>query len=74
MPEPGEQPEPLAQPAGREAVEGTHAEIDAWPEAGAAGGRRRGCADFLRPSAQAQRTVAIQRASEGVDHAAQPSV
>ena len=69
-----EQAEALSGAAGREAVEHAHAQIEARPETGAAGGIG-GCrAHRPRPAAARQRTLAVERTSERVDHPAEPPV
>ena len=70
----GEQAEPLAPPAGGEAVERAHAEIEPRPEPRALRGiRRRGAyRRAVRPGGSG--AVAVQRPAQRVEHPAQPGV
>ncbi len=67
-----EQAKPLALPAGRERVERAHAEIDARPQPGPRGRRRRDRAQRARPRAPRQRAALVERPSQRIDHPTDP--
>ncbi len=70
----GEQAEPLAAPAGREAVERPHADIEPWPEPRAKCRIRRRDPHPAGLWSWRQRPLSVQGTAERIENAAEPGI
>jgi hypothetical protein len=71
---PGEQPETLSLPAGRETVEGSHPDIEARAEPGARRRIGRLATQVASDRPMWQRSLPVQRPAQRIQHPAEPAI